>query len=65
MKSKIKLIFATFALLIAGCDSSLEEIPESFLSPAIFTSEENIQLAVNGIYDALGNRGFRCRTQFW
>ena len=64
MKNNIRIISVFFCIVTASCDSAIEEVPKSFLSPAIYTSEANIELAVNGIYDALGNRGFGIGLNF-
>lgn len=51
--------------MLSGCESFLEEIPESQLSPeGFFNSEDNVEIAVNGIYDVLGNRGFGVGLNF-
>ena len=55
---KINIIIFIFTLLFVSCESFLEEEPASFLSPStFFSSEENVEIALNGVYDVLGDRG--------
>ncbi|MCF6223305.1 MAG: RagB/SusD family nutrient uptake outer membrane protein [Flavobacteriaceae bacterium] len=62
---KFNFILIISFLTLAGCANFLEEEPESFLSPSeFFNSEENIDIAVTGVYDVLGNRGFRIGVNF-
>ena len=57
MKNKLLIIMVSI-LFLAGCENFLEVTPESFLSPqTFFDSEKNIEIAVSGVYDLLGDRG--------
>ncbi|WP_257669395.1 RagB/SusD family nutrient uptake outer membrane protein [Parapedobacter tibetensis] len=54
------LLLGLLTGLLSGCQKFLEETPESLLaSETFFTSEENIEIAVNGIYDALAAAGYK------
>lgn len=67
MKKINKSIFVLFVsfFALAGCEDFLEETPESILSPTTFyISEQNVETAVNGVYDVLGERGFGVGLNF-
>lgn len=54
----LKFVIIISATLLCSCESFLNENPESILSPATFyNSVGNVEIAVNGVYDILGNRG--------
>ncbi|MEO1011487.1 MAG: RagB/SusD family nutrient uptake outer membrane protein [Bacteroidota bacterium] len=54
----IRITAVLLSMLFFGCDAILEEEPESILAPSvIFGNPENIEVAVNGIYHALKQRG--------
>ncbi len=64
MKKNI-ILLSSLILLLVGCQDFLTEEPKSFISPSnFFNSEANIEIAVNGIYDALGNRGLKAGLNF-
>jgi hypothetical protein len=52
-----KILFAVFVLyLTGGCKKFLETEPADFLTPSnYFEKEEELQIALNGVYDMLGN----------
>lgn len=65
--SKIGLCTLTvlFLLLGSSCNDFLEENPKGFLSPnTFFNSEKNIEIALSGVYDGLGNRGMGSNVTF-
>lgn len=64
--NKIGLCVLTSLLLTLGsCSDFLVENPKGFLSPTtFFNSEKNIEIALNGVYDGLGNRGMGSNVVF-
>jgi len=54
----IKIILLMLPFVLFGCEGLLEEEPFSVLAPSvIFNDPDNIEVAVNGIYHALKQRG--------
>ena len=57
MKKIQSIIYALIIFGVFGCDTFLEESPESLLSPSnFFTSEENVEIFLNGVYRPLSAR---------
>ncbi|GGH20197.1 starch-binding protein [Sphingobacterium alkalisoli] len=61
MKRNITLYLPIFALIsfltLGSCDRFLDSVPKDFLSPEnYYENEEQINFALNGVYDVLGNR---------
>ncbi len=53
------LILTCCVLLCTSCSDLLDETPETFYNQAdIFSTEEGVETALNGLYDALGNANY-------
>ncbi|WP_127132825.1 RagB/SusD family nutrient uptake outer membrane protein [Pseudoflavitalea rhizosphaerae] len=54
MKQSVKILIGVTMLLSVGCSKFLEEDPAGFISPdKYYTTEEQVQAAVNGAYTGL------------
>ena len=56
MKVLNRILPILFLVLATSCSGLLEESPETFYSEAtIFSTEEGVETAINGLYDAFGS----------